>query len=1296
MKNYKKIIICFFVACMVFLLNVEKVYGLYYAGEAAALGYTSCKSNCGGHGFAACNWEEQTQTSDAGLLISIISYDAGSNKETVLKSKYLVTSRSMWGSYTQRVTKQCITARNTTDSCGNSESVDDVERTKISVRWGKPGKSNAIKNADGELAVSGLLSPPSFTGGGLKSYIENYLLVDVFTGNTLKTSIDSINKLMFNGQNVLKYSEYTKYYIKVEPIYRVFPAISNKTPCANCTTSSSAVAVEKTNDCGHTYSYDSCKAKDSSGNCPSNYSVTEGHCTSDSTKPCYKNSEGNCTIKWNYKEITTEYGINRDDLGRVSDASFTNSYLTTARESNSFSAYMRALFVSEANNSQPVVTTEATTKTGVDYFVGYHYQNAIAMGSSGVHKYNAKSNIYKLLTNIDNAKIEYSGNNKTTVGMAIYSLQDRPKEKCVDVCEKYDKNHANDEYLKCASNYCDGKVQLNETTSGTIDKRHCILDTDKCDYRPAKPIDCSNNDIGYVESVSTKNGGHAEEGYTKQVSSTCGFTDSTKTKSIDEKSGAYQFCARQGNDIIEARNDGKYVYDYQDSNTYINISCMESATAIFKDLSNVVLRPSKSINYGGTITANRECQVFFDTVSWKLDFASTHANDTTRKMMMLEKVNAFNAEANSLKEADTVNGSEEFQRQGKAIVGPDKNKMTLNDLEGGDQIAKVKDLRITNDDAKTSVKTIVEEVVENKKSTKGMEAYGGEITLERVNKDKNNNISISSSTNPGKDQLTLVLGFDETNKKNKSNIDSTSKKANRYIFTSGIKNEYEIPDVCIRDDGSAKVELLSKGKTECNSYISNNSYSAKRNYYISALATANRKITDPSLKHQFITTATVKINKFQGTLDTSYFVENETCEYKVDDGTAAPGIYYDMPEIGLPNGFCTSIATTDSTVARLYYSNVDLPEGVTIKKHGIKEITGEESGKSEPNGADYIELTAKPITITESHGEIITKNETRRIEAVIEDSEGNKYYSQDTISLTGSPTGACKIDISHDPKVKVTASTNTIYYATSNNRKGDGSLVWTKVKKSSQGFVINNYTNGQGIYVAIRNGSKLELCAEYTSNVKCTDCHTDITDKGDNKKVRDYCHDYWDTDKNNPKDEQACFEICKSSCPTTCDSNAIKTWCTKNWSEEGYKSQAECESECGCVREGKVTYRPINEYNPFPYSETSDVLGYTKGDRLIGKNWYKKEHLITDNASQNYTDKPLYEVDLSITDIAAIRNDTKMYYDRDIDPYMSRQTYSQSSRCLLPDANGYIYKGYCSALIHDSSISNKFTKVRGV
>ena len=1296
MKQHKKIFISLFIACSFFLFGTDKVWaGENFGGSAESLGYDTSDGSSSNHGFAACNWEEHSHTRDAGLLITILSYDAGSNTETVLGSRYLKTSGA-WGGYTYKVTKQCSQEVKRNDyketsgvGCGNSHTVEDLERTTITVKWGSPSFSKSIKEADGEVVINGLKAAPSFTGGSLKKYVENYLLDEVFGGKNLKETIDKINSIMqLSGNKKLKQSDYTKYYLKVEPIYRVFPAVSKVTPCANCSDKDTAEAKKQTESCEHTYI--TCHSKDSEGNC------TSGSVNSScgASTPCGVTGNS-CKLDWYLKEMSTQYGVNISDSGQVSGSGLGGSYVTTARDNNGYSAYMRALFVSETNNVHEVVSEDATTKIGNDYYIGYNYLNAIAMGSSGVHKYSPKNNIYKLLTNIETAPKEYSGNNKTTVGMAIYSLLDFNKmPSCISMCEKYDKNHASDEYLKCASNFCDTQVVLNDTTSGTVLKRSCILDVDQCDYHPAKPIDCNNNSTNHKTIVSTRNGGHSEEGYNRQVTSYCGFTDTNRSNSSTVNEGAYQFCERQGTDIYESRTDGKLVYDYQDSNSYINISCMETATAQFKDLSNTTLRPGKAVEgYGGNLTASRSCEVFYDYVSWKLDFASTHANDTTRKVMMLEKINAFNTLANSDKETDTVNGSEQFQREGKAILGTNKKKITVNDLEGGDLIAKVKDLRITNDEEKTNVKTIVEEVVENKKSTKGMDPYGGEVKLEIVNNDKKGETSKSGSTNYDKNKATLVLDYNMEAKRNKAGIGY--KSINTYTFSSGLYNEYQMPDVCVRDDGSAKVELLKKDKTECSSYIGGSNYSSHRNYYTSKLATPNKDITDKTnLKHQFITTATINTNKLKGTIsNTNYFTNTETCDYKIDDGSAEPGIEL-VPEPGSPISVCTSVYDVGYVIANILYKDVSLPEGVTVKNHGISDITGKEYGKSTPNGASQTHINAKAITINESNGIIKTTGDVSVIEAVIEDTEGNKYYSQREITLLGNASNKCTISIEKDARYKITTSANEIYYATSNMRNSNGGLVWNKVKRNNNEVVFNVYNKDQGIYVALRNGNKLELCASYTNNVKCTDCRDAIKNRDDNTEVRNYCHNYWTTDVRNPKTEDACFSMCKTGCPITCDEKTIKSWCTTNWEKEEYKSSDECISDCNCIKENKAVYRPINEYNPFPYSETVG-LNYNSGDRLIGKNWYGKEYIIMDNAEKNYTDKPLYEVELSVTDLAAIRNDTKSYYDAGKDPYVSRETYSKSGRCLLPDVNGYIYKGYCSALIHESQISNRFTKVRG-
>ena len=329
--------------------------------------------------------------------------------------------------------------------------------------------------------------------------------------------------------------------------------------------------------------------------------------------------------------------------------------------------------------------------------------------------------------------------------------------------------------------------------------------------------------------------------------------------------------------------------------------------------------------------------------------------------------------------------------------------------------------------------------------------------------------------------------------------------------------------------------------------------------------------------------------------------------------------------------------------------------------------------------------------------EVVVTNERRTVEAVLEDSKGNRYYEQSSIDILPSPNGACSISLQLNTTYRVKSNTSVIYVASTKIRNADGSLKWQRVTGKDNEFIFNSFSQEEMIYVGQNSNGKLVICAEYNNGAKCTDCNITVPDKKDLNKISNYCDNHWKTDIGKPNDPDDCVNSCKCECPVDCEITTVTSWCTANYSKNGcYKDVDECISVCSCIPKDKYVYRPINEYNPFPYSESSSTYGYTTGDRLIGKNWIKKEHLITDDADSNYTKNPLFEVELSISDLAAIRSDTKSYFDREIDPYYSRKTYSKAGSCLLPDKNGYIYKGYCSKLIHEGSIANKFTKVRGL
>ena len=1305
--NNKKIIICLSLIVTAFLFNITKVYGAYFGGTPSSNGHSGgCQSGCSGSGYASCEWEKSSHTEDAGLLISIIYYKVEENKEIPIVSKYLKTNAGAWGAKDLKTIKQCTTSINRTDypsnsahtgKCGTTEPVDDVKRTWITVHYGTPSFSTALSKSNGELKHSIPSGIPSFSSGNLDYYIQTKLLDSLFPGTTFEQTIASINKTMgLTGSKALVEKDYVRYYIKIEPIYRIFPAVANMTK-----KETNVAMTTQTSDCGHGYSYttytDDYEAKGTDGKCPNGYTDT-GAAT---TQPCYKQiahpyDDGVCKVDWQLTTSNVEYGIKLDEQGNAHTSRLSNS-LVTAREGGG-KAYIRGLYMQESLNAHDVLDDKAQLTSGKDYYVGYTYQNAIAMGSSGVHKYSSSSNVYKLVTSSPD---EYFNNNNVCAGMAIYSvLKDNTptQPKCLTACANAG-DKGSDSYLKCASNYCDTFVTFSTTRSATVAKRGCILD--ECQYKPPNPIDCDSDSsvskVDYINKVSQINGGSLDG---KTATSYCGFTDDTKKKSSTEIEGAYYFCERQGTDHKDSTRPSLNIYEYHASNSYINVACMERASYGFRDLSNLTLRPGQAIeNYQVKLAASRDCQVFFDTNSWKLDFASTHANDKVGKMLLMNKLKGFNLLAKSTSEADTINGSEIL---GQVIEDPEdatNTKKTLNQVEvsGSGMIITVGQMSIKNDEAKTKVTAKVEEVVDKNISLAGMKPYGGEIELEIVNNEGNGYISKNFSSNISVDEVTLVLDYDESNRKNKSDIGS--RKLNRYVYSSGIKNDYQLPRVCVKDDGSGKVELkVDEG--DCQSSTNQPNYLAKRNYYTNKLAMLNRDIkkANLNLKHRFLTVAEINKNKFAETIDNSnYFKDDENCDYGIDKSKIELGITY---EDEAPADVSCMSEAFGSTTAKMYRGKVDFEEGVTLKNIGIQEITGKATGNSVPNGKETLELKPKTIKISESGSEIKTEGLLRVVEAVIEDTKGRRFYEQSSRNIFNSPDNSCSITLKANTTYEITCggSVSTVYVASTAVTNADGSLKWKKISKNDDKFTVNVFSQTEVIYVGRKSGNKLVLSAYYNNGMRCTDCRQTVGDINDNNKILDYCDKHWQTDLSNSNNSNSCYIACRKQCPISCDLGTVTSWCELNWKPEKYSSKEGCVEACyePCVPSDDYVYRPINEYNPFPYSESSTTFGYNAGDRLIGRNWTKKEYLITDNADSNYTKNPLYEVELSISDLAAIRSNTKSYFDRNIDPYYSRKTYSKAGSCLLPDKNGYIYKGYCSALIHEGSIASKFTKVRGL
>ena len=1323
MKNIKKIIISTFIVVTTILSSTISAKATDFLGGKAT--YISVGSTHNpGSGYAACNFDKTTHSSTAGLLVQIIEYEppansGGSYTSKVVAQKILKTSE-VFGGYTMTADAKCNSTRSTTDripdsyaeasgtkdGCGNSESVDDIEITHYIVHWKAPtykGSLQVFQNMSDQQRFFGpnkKYDLGDFSNGNLKYMIETKVLdqsTGLFPGTTLNAFINSINKEM--GTNITM-ENYVKYYLKFEPIYRIFPSLASaqsKGPCANCSESTKTDMTDQCPSSSHTgtittVSYN-CVGKNSEGNCVNSTEDTS-YCKT-AAKPCKKKNEDTdsfqCVLDWTLTETTKKYGTNIDDQGKEHISGLGGNYVITAVESGN-ETYMKSLVVTASENDQDAIDDNAVKiDNAKDYYIGYNYKNALAMGD-GYHKFNKNYSQYKLVKNIDKAFEEYNDNRnkgvETTVGMAVYNLLYVPKiESCKDVCGKY-KNGTN-EYLKCASNYCDTQIKIGTDHSATIDKRKCILDKDQCDYNPAKPVDCNNNDINYESKVNSLNNSKDP----RDADTYCGFTNNAKTTSADTVKGAYYFCQREGKDEKELRSDKKDVYKYSDTSTYLNVMCMESASYKFTDLSNTIVSPGTAItSYGGKLEASRQCQVFFDYVSWKLDFASTHANDDTRKMILLNKLYAFNSLQNDPKPTYTINGSDTF---GKKFKDDDGTLRTLNELEGSG-ITPVSALRITNDEDKTKVTTKVEEVVQKKLDKTGMEPYGNEIVLDIVNNEGKGVTSSSFTTNKKEDTLELVLDYNETEHRNKSGIGHRT--ANRYVYTSGIENEYSLPYVCTKDDGSGKVELSTNKSSTCKSQVvSTKTYDAERIYRTSPLATTSLVIEKENLglEHKFITTAKINKNFLDGkSSDTNYFTENEKCPYK--QMAAKCVVSYDYEETS-GDYICYGPNTNGSAKITMTYE-ADLDEGITIKSYGLTEVQAGQEGKSLPNGQDTITITAKPMTFSSDGTTLTTSGSTRIVECVVETSDGKRYYGSKTFELLQPSSMSCTISAS-GTKYTITGGTDLVY-ATSDNKAGDGSLVWSELKMTGGKATVNNYSKDKIVYVAKKSGNSLALCGMYrgSSVEKCTNCKTDVSNHYDYTEVDKYCKDYYSTDIHNFQNRDECNTSCrnKSKCPKTCDLTQIKSWCTTNYGSAEYPNVEDCISDCydPCTASNKYIYRPINEYNPFPYSEYSTVTSYTSGDRKIGKNWIAKEHYITDNANNNYTKDAEYVVQVGPGELSAIRKDSNSYVIRGIDPYTTRLTGTNAADCMKPGASGYVYKGYCSGLINDGLL--RFDRKRGV
>ncbi len=1255
-----------------------------------------------GSPYASCDSHNNSTYSGVGFLVTLIRYtnDDGPNEVTVKKLIYSDNLNNRIKAKKVTFTEECademgkvkLTGPSGCSSKTSTNSVTKViRRDTYEINWGKASPTGDAS----EVSVFRTGPMPDNMNSDLSGFVNGTLLPTLFPDADLEAFLSNVEDTFGLSRGSINRAHPEQYYLKVEPMYRKLgPLKKDSDPQWKEATHSSENLTEKSSDqyvntpdpkwTSYTNRYTTCKAckdanKGYNDGCD-DYKVAGVkyyRCKKNGTKKEY------CDIPYTLNTNHYYYGrkLNNPDYPTTSSEPYRPGGINNSNSNNVYGTArdlghnVHVLYNLADKNDHPA-GDENAKEAGTDYYIGTTHENAIMASSSmGTHRFNSKFNKYKF----------YNESKSDSQGRAFYNILDEREDPCTSVCANAMQGgeRKGDKYLSCASNFCDAKRDFS-SQSASISKRKCILD--ECLYKPEKPIDCDNNDLTY-ESDVTQNG--AADG--KTISTFCGYTNKNMNKSSTELNGAYTFCERVGDAKKETDEKYNYIYTYSDTNTYLNYACKEFSNYAFKDLYNTTLQRGGPFDYHTIMYGNRECTIFFDYAMWKFDFAAIHALDDTRKIMMLDKIDAFNmissgkdynGNQRDIKKV-TINGSELF---GKHIVDEDGNKMTLNELEEvtTGSFPKVKSFKYSTAEGKAVASSVVTEVIDNSNSTEGMEPYGGIAKLDIVDQKTSNSFS-----SKGKDTVQLIPDYDRTKRKVKSNNSTT--KVYRYVSEGSTTITFNLPTTCVTDDGLARV-FLADESGNCVSTVGRDATAGKRLYHTSFKATPNSEISG-GLEHHIETTVATKKTLLDDNLGAEFISGSDQCPYKVESGSVDCDIQIYDEGTGSPaSQTCSGLYVTSSGLKAKLSINRRLTENEKVTGYGLAQV---KDYKTTPvNSKSEIDIKIENLKLEDYGNKTKKAKVSILLEGVVEttSSTGDTkfYYCNKKIKAFKDSPNACTI-VKNGDDYEIKGASGTVYAGTSLQRAEDGSIIMQKVEPDKYGRYMYRYfpekpTDEMVIYARV--GTKTCYLEQ---NVNCKTC-TETCGIYNRDCAMDYCDTKYPTSES---ERTECFNSCTNICPIDeCDDREfITAWCEAHSSEYRFESKESCINYCDCsASQGEAIYRPINLYNPFPSSELSGEHGYDVGNRKIGKNWIGYEAYISEDAGEvsNGTASE-YEVVLTPTALRQINADTDAQYL----PYNTLLNHSKAASCQLPSSSGSVYKGYCSGFIHDD-FRGLFTRIRGV
>ena len=1268
-----------------------------------------------------------------GVLVTLLQYDNNlpeAQRETELGKIFFKTSEGVLAGGSadasmrevDRVSDKEFVFRNhlgSTTSCGHSHEFPDIVRDyDFKVTYGSASSDILFGSFPKIEKVF------DFSLGGITS---NFKAAIFNAGNNgtpkglVKTFFPKGDKLKeaFNLPNLNIVDYFETYFLKFEPVYRYFPAAlkeksmdDTKTPFVGQSGDAkkvygptNAAGYENTTDedlnmyptssyyCGD-------KVKEEWDEYPSTSPDTDGTCPSSypnmsSSGNCYyvdsKSEERDCFVAYLHYYFSAKFQVPTGLLTPRTEAAKGNNGLL----SKMYSSYY------DGNVRKKAVAIDGTVISGqYDYIIGSTYKNAIASAPAGnppgaYHPFDSTYNKYLLVGNPSSS--DYPDWRNKVVGMAISSLMFDPDE-CIEQCIKIEDpdkvTHSSDAYLKCAQSFCDSFITYSDSDYATNDKRDCIVNN--CKYKPKNPIDCSNptgDSIMLMDRAALEKTAFADNS-----KSCCGFTVTNELdpfgskKSTKEASvGAYSDCKGYGV-VNKVEENGISVYKYGTGNvdnSYINVLCEESSSFDFISLANKVIEPGTGFEYPINLNGSRNCELFFDYVSWTYDFASTHSLDRVRKRMLLQKVEAFNllnskgTKDSQISGSDLLGNNVYYSRNGR--------KVNLSELEG--DLPIVSSFNYSSDTKKASVTATTEEYVNGTKYTGGYSFYNGgdPIVYDRTGIEQTSNMYLNNDVAM---PMYNKYNIGSTMEEDKEITEEDKINVNSYKIVSSVLANYQLPKVCVDETNKGTVRTANN-EGMCESFYGTKS--GLREYYTD-FRYKNHDEYNRILANTYVARTDMDGNVIGGS---SYLRIDDTCHYSYDQDVKCSIIVDKKPACYLSN---TLILENDDSVNAIL--KVD---NVTTSTENIKSqlIYAVKDGTVIASDTKNISVPLYYLnTIAESTAETLATVNDIQIygQVVINDGTSDivRTCSNSVTPIKVSNNGNCTITSVGNDKYKISINgidNPTVYAGTGIQKDASNNLYLVKIEPdpNNGNFYFTRIKKDDAeVLIAKVEGSNGSAYCQLKFTCDTGKCCTELYKPVQERDIKEYCENNYSKDCRRYSSSEECFNHCTMS---DCEKDlteeerenleTVEDYCTSHYTEETEIS--DCITTCYANYDTKATFRPINLNNPFPYSKYVDS-NYNAGNRKVGVEWIAAHNTISEDASQiKKGQKVEYKIHLTSSDIRAISKDTQKYNESLPEGSIYQYTTNglnvyDSSECI---SSGYT--GFCSKFINASEFSSLFS-----